>query len=66
MIPARSGSIISTASVSSGVGAVATDFMEDDEKEKLENQMDLIVNLKGVTFKAEDIANAALSLIISK
>ncbi|TXG58192.1 hypothetical protein EZV62_016021 [Acer yangbiense] len=104
MIPARSGSIISTASVSSRVGAagthayccskhavvgltknaavelgqfgirvnclspygvathLATDFMEDDGDEKLENQMNLIANLKGVTLKADDIANAALYL----
>ena len=105
MIPARSGSIISAASVSSCVGAAGThaycsskhavvgltkntavelgqfgirvnclspygvatrlanNFVGLDlEDEELEKQINLIANLKGVTLKTEDIANAALYL----
>ncbi|XP_050230230.1 secoisolariciresinol dehydrogenase-like [Mercurialis annua] len=103
MIPARSGTIISTASVSSRVGAaathayccskhavlgltknaavelgqfgirvnclspyalatpLATSFVGVGDEE-LENVMNTLGNLKGVTLKAEDIANAALYL----
>ncbi|KAJ9184540.1 hypothetical protein P3X46_004254 [Hevea brasiliensis] len=103
MIPARRGSIISTASVSSSVGAtashayccskhavlgltrnaavelgqfgirvnclspygfatpLATKFAGLDD-EGLENVMNSVSNLKGVTLKAEDVANAALYL----
>lgn len=103
MIPARRGSIISTASVSSRVGAAASHayccskhavlgltrnaavelgqfgirvnclspyalstplakkFVGLDD-EGLENLMNSLGNLKGVTLKAEDVANAALYL----
>ncbi|KAJ4705334.1 secoisolariciresinol dehydrogenase-like [Melia azedarach] len=103
MIPARSGSIISTASVSSVVGAaashayccskhavlgltrnaavelgqfgirvnclspfalatpLATKFVGLND-EDLENAMNTVANLKGVTLKAEDVANAAVYL----
>ncbi|XP_038697318.1 secoisolariciresinol dehydrogenase-like [Tripterygium wilfordii] len=103
MVPARRGSIISTASVSSRVGAAATHayccskhavlgltknaatelgqfgirvnclspyglatplakkFVGLDD-EGLENVMDSLGNLKGVTLKAEDVADAALFL----
>ncbi|CAJ1884272.1 unnamed protein product [Sphenostylis stenocarpa] len=101
MIPARSGSIISTASISSYVGGaashayccakhavvgltknaavelgqfgirvnclspyalatpLATKFVEADD-EGLETIMNSLANLKGVTLKADDVANAAL------
>lgn len=103
MIPARRGTIISTASVSSRVGAAASHAyccskhavvgltknaavelgqfgirvnclspyalatplvsklmgVSDEEVEKV---MDSLANLKGVTLKAEDVANAALYL----
>ncbi|EOY08388.1 NAD(P)-binding Rossmann-fold superfamily protein [Theobroma cacao] len=103
MVPARSGSIISTASVSSTVGAAATHAYCASKHavlgltrnaavelgqfgirvnclspfalatplatevlgindEELEKGMGLVANLKGVTLKAEDIANAALYL----
>jgi NAD(P)-dependent dehydrogenase (short-subunit alcohol dehydrogenase family) len=103
MIPARSGNIISTASISSAVGAaashayasskhavlgltrngavefgqfgirvnclspyacatpLATEFIGIDD-ETLEREMHVTANLKGVTFKKEDVANAALFL----
>ncbi|KAK4582721.1 hypothetical protein RGQ29_025773 [Quercus rubra] len=103
MIPARSGSIISTSSISSYVGGaasyaytcskhavlgltknaavelgqfgirvnclspyalatpLATKFVGVDD-ETLENMMNSLANLKGVTLKAEDVANAALFL----
>ncbi|XP_065857365.1 secoisolariciresinol dehydrogenase-like [Euphorbia lathyris] len=103
MIPARSGSIISTASVSSRVGAaathayccskhavlgltknaavelgqfgirvncvspyalatpLATKFVGVNDEE-LEKVMESLGNLKGVTLKAEDVANAILYL----
>ncbi|OMO68445.1 Short-chain dehydrogenase/reductase SDR [Corchorus olitorius] len=103
MVPARSGCIISTASVSSTVGAaashaycaskhavlgltknaavelgqfgirvnclspyalatpLATSFVGVNDEE-LEKAMGVLANLKGVTLKAEDIANAALYL----
>ncbi|XP_030949167.1 secoisolariciresinol dehydrogenase-like [Quercus lobata] len=103
MIPARSGSIISTSSISSYVGGaasysytcskhavvgltknaavelgqfgirvnclspyalatpLATKFVGVDD-ETLENVMNSLANLKGVTLKAEDVANAALFL----
>ncbi|KDP36171.1 hypothetical protein JCGZ_08815 [Jatropha curcas] len=103
MIPARKGSIICTASISSLVGAaashaytcskhavlgltrnaaielgqfgvrvnclspyalatpLATKFVGLDD-EGLENLMDSLASLKGVTLKAEDVANAALYL----
>ncbi|KAJ8767157.1 hypothetical protein K2173_013630 [Erythroxylum novogranatense] len=103
MIPSRSGSIISTASISSTVGGatshaytcskhavlgltknaavelgqfgirvnclapsalatpLATKFFGHDS-EDLEKVMDSVANLKGVTLKAEDVANAALFL----
>ncbi|KAL4605958.1 hypothetical protein ACB092_09G067700 [Castanea dentata] len=103
MIPARSGSIISTSSISSYLGAaashaytcskhavlgltknaavelgqfgirvnclspyalatpLATKFVGVDD-ETLENVMNSLANLKGVTLKAEDVANAALFL----
>jgi NAD(P)-dependent dehydrogenase (short-subunit alcohol dehydrogenase family) len=101
MIPARSGSIISTSSISSYVGGaashaytcskhavlgltknaavelgqfgirvnclspyalatpLATKFVGVDD-EGLENVMNSLANLKGVTLKVEDVANAAL------
>lgn len=101
MIPARSGSIISTASISSYVGGaashayccakhavvgltknaavelgqfgirvnclspyalatpLATKFVGANDEE-LENIMGSLANLKGVTLKADDVANAAL------
>ncbi|KAI9090598.1 hypothetical protein K1719_028451 [Acacia pycnantha] len=101
MIPARSGSIISTASISSYVGGaasyaytcskhavvgltknaavelgqfgvrvnclspyamatpLATKFVGLND-EDLENAMNLLANLKGVTLKVDDVANAAL------
>ncbi|XP_017977965.1 PREDICTED: secoisolariciresinol dehydrogenase [Theobroma cacao] len=103
MVPARNGSIISTASVSSTVGAAATHAYCASKHavlgltrnaavelgqfgirvnclspfalatplatevlgindEELEKGMGLVANLKGVTLKAEDIANAALYL----
>ncbi|KAK6231894.1 hypothetical protein QQP08_016281 [Theobroma cacao] len=103
MVPTRSGSIISTASVSSTVGAAATHAYCASKHavlgltrnaavelgqfgirvnclspfalatplatevlgindEELEKGMGLVANLKGVTLKAEDIANAALYL----
>jgi NAD(P)-dependent dehydrogenase (short-subunit alcohol dehydrogenase family) len=103
MIPARSGSIISTASISSNIGGAASHayacskhavlgltknaavelgqfgirvnclspyalatplarkFVGLDD-EGLENVMNSLANLKGVTLKAEDVANAALYL----
>ncbi|KAK4419429.1 Secoisolariciresinol dehydrogenase [Sesamum alatum] len=103
MVPARSGTIISTASLGSGIGGAAThaytcskhavvgltrnlavelgqfgirvnclspyalatplakNFLELDD-EGLENAMSFMANLKGVTLKAEDVANAALFL----
>ena len=103
MVPAKSGSIISTASVSSVVGAaathayccskhavsgltrnaaielgqfgirvnclspyalatpLATNFLNVNAEE-LETAMAATANLKGVTLKAEDVANAALYL----
>lgn len=103
MIPARSGCIISTSSISSYVGGaasyaytcskhavlgltknaavelgqfgirvnclspyalatpLATKFVGVDD-ETLENMMNSLANLKGVTLKAEDVANAALFL----
>ncbi|KAK9985896.1 hypothetical protein SO802_030847 [Lithocarpus litseifolius] len=103
MIPARSGSIISSSSISSYVGGaashaytcskhavlgltknaavelgqfgirvnclspyalatpLATKFVGVDD-ETLENVMNSLANLKGVTLKAEDVANAALFL----
>ncbi|KAL0347006.1 UNVERIFIED_CONTAM: Secoisolariciresinol dehydrogenase [Sesamum calycinum] len=103
MVPARSGSIISTASLGSGIGGAATHaytcskhavvgltrnlavelgqfgirvnclspyalatplakkFLELDD-EGVENAMSYMANLKGVTLKAEDVANAALFL----
>ncbi|CAL5350556.1 unnamed protein product [Camellia sinensis] len=104
MIPAKSGSILSTASISSSVGAaashayccskhavlgltknmavelgqfgirvnclapyalatpLATKFVGLDD-EQLEMAMSALANLKGVTLKAEDVANAALYLV---
>ncbi|KAJ4824694.1 hypothetical protein Tsubulata_016475 [Turnera subulata] len=104
MIPARSGNIISTASISSQLGAAASyaytcskhavlgltrnaaaelgqfgirvnclspyalstplarKFVGADDDETLENIMNALSNLKGVTLKAEDVANAALYL----
>lgn len=104
MIPALSGSIISTASISSRIGAagshayccskhavvgltknaavelgqfgirvnclspygVATPllggFSGAKNNDEIENRMNSVANLKGVTLKAEDIANAALYL----
>ncbi|KAG8368723.1 hypothetical protein BUALT_Bualt15G0075600 [Buddleja alternifolia] len=53
MVLARSGTIISTASLASGIGV-------DDEG--LEQFMNSMANLKGVTLKADDVANAALFL----
>ncbi|RVX06162.1 Secoisolariciresinol dehydrogenase [Vitis vinifera] len=103
MVPAKSGSIISTASVSSNVGAaathayccskhavlgltrnaaielgqfgirvnclspyalatpLATNFL-NLTAEELETAMNATANLKGVTLKAQDVANAALYL----
>ncbi|GAV67421.1 adh_short_C2 domain-containing protein [Cephalotus follicularis] len=103
MIPAGSGSIITTASISSHLGGaashayscskhavvgltrnaavelgqfgirvnclspyalstpLATKFLGLDE-EGLENRMNSLENLKGVTLKAEDVSNAALYL----
>ncbi|GLT94756.1 hypothetical protein SLE2022_124820 [Rubroshorea leprosula] len=103
MVPARSGCIISTASISSAIGAAASHayaaskhavlgltrnaavelgqfgirvnclapygcstplsrkFVGVDDEE-LEKTMSLLANLKGVTLKTEDIANAALFL----
>ncbi|KAI4300595.1 hypothetical protein L6164_033953 [Bauhinia variegata] len=102
MIPARSGSIISTASVSSSVGGAGThaycaakhavvgltknaavelgqfgirvnclspytvatplavNFVESNDIEELENTSNSLANLKGVTLKTDDVANAAL------
>jgi NAD(P)-dependent dehydrogenase (short-subunit alcohol dehydrogenase family) len=107
MIPARTGSIISTASISSYVGGAASHayacskhavlgltknaavelgqfgirvnclspyalatplarkFVGLDD-EGLENVMNSLANLKGVTLKAEDVANAALYLASSE
>ncbi|XP_024026830.1 secoisolariciresinol dehydrogenase-like [Morus notabilis] len=104
MIPARSGSIIVTASMSSCVGGVATHaltaakhavvgltknvavelgqfgirvnslspsvvatppamtFLGVDHEEGVENLASSVANLKHVTLKAEDVANAALFL----
>jgi NAD(P)-dependent dehydrogenase (short-subunit alcohol dehydrogenase family) len=104
MIPARSGTIISTASVSSLLGAAASHayccskhavlgltrnaaaelgqfgirvnclspyalatplarkFIGVDDDEALEIAMNSFANLKGVTLKTEDVANAALYL----
>ncbi|KAB5519683.1 hypothetical protein DKX38_024002 [Salix brachista] len=104
MIPARSGTIISTASVSSLLGAAASHayccskhavlgltrnaaaelgqfgirvnclspyalatplarkFIGIDDDEVLETAMNSFANLKGVTLKTEDVANAALYL----
>ncbi|KAK9921399.1 hypothetical protein M0R45_029910 [Rubus argutus] len=71
MIQARTGSIISTASVSSYIGGAASHayacsntqsmFVGLDD-EGLENVMNSLANLKGVTLKAQDVANAALYL----
>ncbi|CAK9180804.1 unnamed protein product [Ilex paraguariensis] len=104
MVPAKSGCIISTASISSQVGGAASHayccskhavlgltknlaielgqfgirvnclapyalatplakkFIGLNDDEVLENAMNSFANLKGVTLKAEDVANAALYL----
>ncbi|CAB4317460.1 unnamed protein product [Prunus armeniaca] len=77
MIPARAGSIISTASITVELGqfgirvnclspyALVTPLARNFvglEDEEMENTMSALANLKGVTLKAVDVANAALYL----